>query len=67
MLLPPAARRGTEAAVAFINDMGIAGVTEATGAKPEDIPGLAQETVDTSSVPVTLEEATALWEEIFRD
>jgi len=62
-----AARRGTEAAVAFINDMGIAGVTEATGAKPEDIPGLAQETVDTSSVPVTLEEATALWEEIFRD
>lgn len=62
-----AAQRGVEAAVAFINDIGIAGVTEATGAKPEDIPALAQETVDTSSVPVSLEEATALWEEIFRD
>jgi alcohol dehydrogenase len=62
-----AAKLGMETAVAFINDIGIAGVTEATGAKPEDIPALAKETVETNAVPILLEDVTALWEEIFRD
>ena len=29
--------------------------------------GLVQETLDTNAAPVTREEATALWEEIFKD
>ena len=62
-----AARRGVDAAVAFINDVGIAGVTEATGATRDDIPALVQETIDTNAAPVSREDATALWEEIFRD
>ena len=62
-----AAKLGMEAAVAFINDIGIAGVTEATGATVDDIPALAQETVETNAAPISLEDATALWKEIFRD
>ena len=61
-----AAERAVEAAATFITDLGIAGVTEATGAPKDDIPWLAQETVDTSAVPWSLEDATAMWEEIFR-
>jgi alcohol dehydrogenase len=62
-----AAKRGVEAAVAFINDVGISGVTEATGATRDDIPALVQETIETNAAPVSREDATALWEEIFRD
>jgi alcohol dehydrogenase class IV len=62
-----AAKAGVEAAVAFINDVGILGVTEATGARSEEIDELVQETLDTNAAPVTREEATGLWEEIFKD
>ncbi|MBN1687278.1 MAG: iron-containing alcohol dehydrogenase [Spirochaetales bacterium] len=64
---PEAAARGVEAATAFITDVGIGGVTKATGATREDIPWLAKETVETSAVPWSMEDATGLWEEIFRD
>ncbi len=61
-----AAELGVEVAAAFITEAGISGVSEATGATRNDIPALAQETVETSSVPVSLEDATAFFEEIFR-
>lgn len=62
-----AAKKGVDAAVEFINSVGIGGVTEATGATRADIPWLVQEVMQTSAVPVSKEDATALWEEIFKD
>ncbi len=62
-----AAKSAVDAATAFITDVGIPGVTEATGATREDIPWLAQETVTTSAVRWSIEDATAMWEEIFKD
>ena len=62
-----AAELAVDAATSFITEMGIAGVTEATGSGRDDIPWLAKETVETSAVPWSIADATALWEEIFRD
>jgi alcohol dehydrogenase class IV len=60
-----AAQRGVEAAIAFIDAMGIPKVTEATPATAADIPMLLKETLETTGVPITPEVGQQVWEKIF--
>ncbi|HSB82132.1 MAG TPA: iron-containing alcohol dehydrogenase [Candidatus Methylomirabilis sp.] len=61
-----AAAKAVDAAILFINEMGIPKVTEAMRATPSDIPMLLKETLETTGVPIPGETATAVWQEIFR-
>ena len=61
-----AAEHGVDAVIRLIDAVGVPIVTQATSATRDDIPALVQETMDTSAAPVSREEATAMWEEIFR-
>jgi len=60
-----AAERGVEAAIAFINAMGIPKVTEVTPATATDIPMLLKETLETTAAPITPEVGQKVWERIF--
>jgi alcohol dehydrogenase class IV len=61
-----AAERGVAAARAFITEMGIPSVTEATTATRADIPMLLKETLETTGVPIPPDVAAQVWEKIFR-
>jgi alcohol dehydrogenase class IV len=61
-----AAAKAVDAAIAFINKMGIPKVTEAMKTTSSDIPMLLKETLETTGVPIPGETAAAVWQEIFR-
>jgi alcohol dehydrogenase class IV len=60
-----AAERAVAAATAFIAEMGIPGVGEATPATRADIPMLLKETLDTTGIPLDPKVAEAVWGKIF--
>jgi alcohol dehydrogenase class IV len=60
-----AAEKAVTAANAFISDMGIPKVTEATPATAADIPMLLTETLETTAAPIPRETAEAVWRRIF--
>ena len=61
-----AAAKAVDAAVAFIDAMGIPKVTEAFPTTAADIPMLKKEVLETTGVPISPEMAEAVWQEIFR-
>lgn len=61
-----AAAKAVDAAVAFIDAMGIPKVTEVFPTTAADIPMLKKEVLETTGVPISPEMAEAVWQEIFR-
>lgn len=61
-----AAERGVEAVAELLDALEVPTVTEAAPLTEADIPSLVQETIDTSSRPLSREAAVGIWEEMFR-